>query len=78
MGVNGRGEAGAGGMTDDEIRSRLAQRQTEHRDLDAAIHALALNPSGDMLAIARLKKRKLLIKDEIVWLEDQLLPDIIA
>jgi hypothetical protein len=50
----------------------------EHRDLDAAIAALADQNSPDQLQLARLKKRKLRLRDEITMLEDYLLPDIIA
>nr|WP_236659790.1 DUF465 domain-containing protein [Sphingopyxis lutea] len=50
----------------------------EHRDLDAAIFALSEGAVPDQLQIARMKKRKLKLRDEIAWCEDQLLPDIIA
>lgn len=56
----------------------LASLRTEHRDLDAAIEALTGAGSTDQLQIARLKKRKLRLKDQIAVVEDQLLPDIIA
>jgi hypothetical protein len=59
-------------------RAKLAQLMQEHRDLDAAIEALALNGSGDQLALSRLKKRKLQLKDEITEINNSLLPDIIA
>ncbi len=65
-------------MTEDEMRKRLAVLKTEHRDLDAAIEALRATGSHDQLQIARLKKRKLSLKDQVVQLEDALLPDIIA
>ncbi|RYD51615.1 MAG: DUF465 domain-containing protein [Sphingomonadales bacterium] len=65
-------------MDESDIRGRLAELRSEHRDLDAAIDALRALGSGDQLQIARLKKRKLLMKDEIANLEDQLIPDIIA
>jgi len=64
-------------MTEDVMRKRLEILRVEHRDLDAAIAALAENPS-DQLRVARLKKRKLLLKDQILQLEDALIPDIIA
>lgn len=64
-------------MTEDEMRKRLEILRVEHRDLDAAIAALSENPS-DQLRVARLKKRKLLLKDQIMLLEDALIPDIIA
>lgn len=65
-------------MTEQELRKRLASLRTEHRDLDAAIEALTGAGSTDQLQIARLKKRKLRLKDQIAIVEDQLLPDIIA
>ena len=58
--------------------SRLVRLRQEHRDLDAAIEALRAAPASDQLQLARLKKRKLRLKDEIAQLEDQLIPDIIA
>ncbi|NML04775.1 DUF465 domain-containing protein [Sphingomonas sp. G-3-2-10] len=64
-------------MEESEILRRLELLKSEHRDLDAAIAAL-LAMSGDQLQIARMKKRKLLLKDEVAQLEDQLIPDIIA
>ncbi|MDR7102002.1 hypothetical protein J2X37_001162 [Croceicoccus sp. BE223] len=64
-------------MTEDEMRKRLEILRVEHRDLDAAIAALAENPATQ-LQVARLKKRKLLLKDQIALLEDALIPDIIA
>ncbi|WP_095013253.1 YdcH family protein [Tsuneonella mangrovi] len=65
-------------MTDEELRKRLAMLRTEHRDLDAAIEALTAAGSTDQLQIARLKKRKLRLRDQIAIIEDQLIPDIIA
>ncbi len=67
-------------MSVDELgaASRLVRLRTEHRDLDSAIDALLAMPSPDQLQIARLKKRKLRLRDEIALLEDQLIPDIIA
>lgn len=59
------------------LRARLAELREEHRALDAAIAALA-ESAGDALQIARLKKRKLQLKDQINWAENQLTPDIIA
>ena len=58
--------------------ARLVQLRQEHRDLDSAIEALRVTPASDQLQLARLKKRKLRLKDEISMLEDQLIPDIIA
>ncbi|WP_128891895.1 YdcH family protein [Erythrobacter sp. HKB08] len=65
-------------MNELELRKKLALLRTEHRDLDAAITALRESGSTDQLQIARLKKRKLMLKDQIAIIEDQLLPDIIA
>jgi hypothetical protein len=68
-------------MTKDEeseLREELARLQQEHRDLDAAIVALALSPSSDLIQVQRLKKRKLALRDKIRAVEDQLTPDIIA
>lgn len=65
-------------MDDGQIIKRLDGLKTEHRDLDSAIEALRALGSADQLQIARLKKRKLMLKDEIAMLEDQLIPDIIA
>ena len=66
------------GVTEEEMRKRLAALRIEHRDLDAAIGALAASAFGDQLQIARLKKRKLAIRDQIAIIEDYLIPDIIA
>lgn len=63
---------------DMERTARLAYLRMEHRDLDAAIEALRGMPRPDQLQIARLKKRKLRLRDEISMLEDMLIPDIIA
>ena len=60
------------------IKARLEAAREDHRDLDAAIVALAGAPLPDQLRLARLKKRKLALRDEIAMLEDQLIPDIIA
>jgi hypothetical protein len=65
-------------VDEDELRQRLALLRTEHRYLDAAIHALSATDSQDQLQIARLKKRKLKLKDQIALIEDYLTPDIIA
>jgi len=58
--------------------SRLGELQMEHRDLDAAIQRLADDPHCDQIAVQRMKKRKLLLKDQIALLERQLDPDIRA
>ena len=65
-------------MSPEEITQRLELLRIEHRDLDAAIIALGGGATVDQLQLARLKKRKLRLRDEIAWCEDQLLPDIIA
>ena len=65
-------------MTEEEMRKRLATLRIEHRDLDAAIAALSATDNQDQLQIARLKKRKLRLKDQIAIIEDYLTPDIIA
>jgi hypothetical protein len=64
----------------DEISAaaRLVRLRMEHRDLDSAIEALRAVPAPDQLQLARLKKRKLRLRDEIAQLEDHLIPDIIA
>lgn len=65
-------------MTEEEMRRRLLQLKVEHRDLDAAIAALTDAGGQDQLQLARLKKRKLRLKDQIAMIEDYLTPDIIA
>lgn len=65
-------------MDENEIRRRLDALRAEHRDLDAAIATLVDSGTSDQLQIARLKKRKLKLRDEISLCEDQLIPDIIA
>ena len=65
---------------DDEkaIHARLVLLRQEHQDLDAAIYAIEQQPLPDQLLLMRLKRKKLSIRDQIVMLEDQLTPDIIA
>jgi hypothetical protein len=65
-------------MGEAEIRQRLAVLKVEHRDLDDSITALIAAPHVDQLQLARLKRRRLKLRDEIAALEDQLIPDIIA
>jgi len=75
------GSKSAVAMTRDEereLREQLARLQQEHRDLDAAIAALAMSPGSDVIQVQRLKKRKLVLRDKIRSIEDQLTPDIIA
>jgi hypothetical protein len=69
------------GLTPDEraaLVAHIERLREEHRDLDAAIEALRQAGQGDQLQLQRLKKRKLLLRDKLVRLEDQLTPDIIA
>lgn len=60
------------------LRADLAQLKLEHRDLDTAIASLEQAVRSDQLQIRRLKKKKLMLKDEIARVEDELFPDIIA
>ena len=60
------------------IRDRLATLQSEHRDLDDVIDQITSGGGYDQLQVQRLKKRKLMLKDQIAVLESELLPDIIA
>jgi hypothetical protein len=60
------------------LRVRLEVLKSEHRDLDEAIHALQEKGTSDTLTLKRLKKQKLALKDKIRFIEDELLPDIIA
>lgn len=68
---------------DDEVlnaalRQRISELRTEHDDLDDAIARLSDNPLPDQLRLQRLKKRKLLLKDQLTHLERQLDPDVLA
>ena len=63
---------------DRELRDELVRLRAEHRMLDEEIVGLEESGSADQLVIRRLKKRKLVIKDRITAVEDQLTPDIIA
>jgi len=65
-------------MNDEGYQQQLEQLKVEHRDLDDAIHALETSGRGDQLALRRLKKQKLALKDQISRVEDTLTPDIIA
>ncbi len=65
-------------MTEAELRKRLEQLRIEHRDLDVAIDALSAMATPDQLQLARLKKRKLQLRDRMAVIEDELIPDIIA
>jgi hypothetical protein len=61
-----------------ELRAKLFELRTEHRDLDNAIDSMMDTNAYDRLQVQRLKKRKLALRDQITALENQLLPDIIA
>ena len=62
----------------EDIRQRLEALRMEHHDLEDAIDRIADSPPFDQIKLQRLKKRKLLLKDEITRLESMLIPDIIA
>ena len=65
-------------MNDDDPRQILILLKTEHHLLDEEIEGLLAAGSVDQLEIARLKKRKLMLKDEIAQLNDKIVPDILA
>ena len=65
-------------MNDDEPSERLAELKAEHRQLDELIERLRQEGGTDQLELARLKRRKLRLKDEIAILADRCIPDIIA
>lgn len=65
-------------MDETELRARLEALTHEHRDLDSTIEALRTLSGHDQIQLARLKKRKLRLRDEIVVVQDYLIPDIIA
>jgi len=60
------------------LMQRLVALKVEHRDLDAVIQHLVQDPKRDELQVTRLKRRKLLLKDQIAWLERQIDPDVLA
>jgi hypothetical protein len=60
------------------VEQKLAVLRQEHQDLDSAVRAVEESPLPDQLLVARLKKKKLQLRDQIAVLEDQLTPDIIA
>lgn len=60
------------------LMQRLVALQVEHRDLDTVIQRLAGDATHDELQVTRLKRRKLLLKDQIAWLERQIDPDVSA
>jgi hypothetical protein len=61
-----------------DIAKQLVELRIEHRDLDAAIERLSVDPHCDELQLKRMKKRKLLLKDAIARLESKLIPDLDA
>lgn len=61
-----------------DLLAKLEQYRDEHRELDRVIGRISENPPFDQLQLSRLKRRKLMLKDQITWLEDRLYPDIIA
>lgn len=63
---------------DDAILMRIAELRQQHKDLDNSIQALELRLQPDQLQIVRLKRQKLILRDKIADMEDQLTPDIIA
>lgn len=63
---------------DEMLRIRLEVLRREHRDLDEAVQALEGTVMPDQLMLRRLKRQKLTLKDQIVRIENQLIPDIIA
>lgn len=73
-----REDAGAVMIGINEMRVRLEELRSEHRDLDDVIRQLTETSPFNKLQIQRLKKRKLMLKDQIIQLESKLLPDIIA
>lgn len=65
-------------MNDDDPREVLALLKTEHRRLDHEIELLRTSGNCDQLELARMKKKKLALKDEIQLISDRIVPDIIA
>ena len=65
-------------MNDDDPREVMALLKAEHRRLDADIERMRLAGNSDQLELARMKKRKLHLRDEIEQLADRITPDIIA
>ena len=65
-------------MNDDDPAASLEALKAEHRDLDERIRRLSAEPTGDQLELARLKRRKLMLKDRIQLINDSNIPDIIA
>lgn len=67
-----------GDLSDARLKKQVALLRQEHADLSASIEALTVSPQPDQLLIARLKRKKLALKDEILRIEAMILPDIIA
>lgn len=65
-------------MNDDQPPADLEALKAEHRELDERIRLLSSEPTGDQLELARLKRRKLMLKDQIQLIKDSNIPDIIA
>lgn len=65
-------------LSEDALEARLVELKQDHADFDAALHAVSQSPLADMMLIARLKRKKLALKDEIARIEEMLNPDIIA
>jgi hypothetical protein len=65
-------------MSNDNPATTLQSLRAEHRELDQRIRALSSEPTGDQLELARLKRRKLMLKDQIQLILDSNTPDIIA
>ena len=65
-------------MNDDDPREVLALLEAEHRRLDQEIELLRTTGNYDQLELARMKKKKLALKDEIQLMRDRIVPDIIA
>ena len=80
MGARWRMDGGteAAMLDDEEVRTRLAVARQAHGDLDSAVEALGRRDVPDQLQLARMKRQKLKLRDEIAWLEERLVPDIIA
>lgn len=62
-------------MSREEMRRQLAELRLEHRDLDQALELMQQSPYIDQIQVRRMKKRKLMLKDMISWLESALIPD---
>ena len=66
------------GMDEGALRARLYELKLEHRDLDDVIAAFAAEPGFNQIQLRRLKKRKLVLKDQISKIESKLIPDLNA